>query len=232
MARGPAGRDAFVEGLRRLGLDVSRETLGGLEDFVALLERWQGTINLVGRATLDQVWIRHVLDSAQLMPLIPADAHSLVDLGSGAGFPGLIVAALRPDLTVTLVEADARKAAFLGEAARIFALATPPRIVIGRIDAVSGVRADVATARALAPLGQLLAWAAPCRTDTAICLFHKGKGWQRELTEAMKDWEIPYQSFASVTDRDAVILRIGPYAPAGVRHRQPEGRRRQDDHGD
>jgi 16S rRNA (guanine527-N7)-methyltransferase len=232
MARGPAGRDAFVEGLRRLGLDVSRETLDRLGDFVALLERWQSAINLVGRATLDQAWTRHVLDSAQLVPLIPADAHSLVDLGSGAGFPGLIVTALRPDLAVALVEADARKAAFLGEAARLLAPAKPPRIVISRIEAVSGVRADVITARAVAPLGQLLAWAAPCRTDTAICLFHKGKGWQRELTEAMKDWEIPYQSFVSVTDRDAVLLRIGPYAPAGVRHRQSEGRRRQNDHGD
>ena len=219
MARAPAGRDAFVEGLHRLGVDVSRETLGRLEDFVALLERWQSAINLVGRATLDQVWVRHILDSAQLVPLFPEDAHSLMDLGSGAGFPGLIVAALRPDLEVTLVEAGGRKAAFLGEAARTLGLAKPPRVLIRRIEAVSGVRADVVTARALAPLGQLLAWAAPCRTDTAICLFHKGKGWQRELTEAMKDWEIPHQSFVSVTDRDAVIIRIGPYAPSSLRHR-------------
>jgi 16S rRNA (guanine527-N7)-methyltransferase len=232
MARPPAGRDAFVEGLHRLGLDVSRETLARLEDFVALLARWQRAINLVGQATLDRVWVRHVLDSAQLAPLIPSDPQSLVDLGSGAGFPGLIVSALRPDLDVTLLEADARKAAFLGESARVLGLTRPPRILISRIEAVSGVRADVITARAVAPLGQLLAWAAPCRTDTAICLFHKGKGWQGELTGAMKDWEIPYQSFVSVTDRDAVILRIGPYAPSGVRHRQPEGRRRQDDHGD
>src|SRR5262245_60639587 len=125
MARAPAGRDAFIEGLHRLGLNVSRETLARLEDFVALLERWQTAINLIGRTTLDQVWVRHLLDSAQLAPLVPADAQSLVDLGSGAGFPGLIVAALRPDLDVTLVEADARKAAFLGESARTLGLTRP-----------------------------------------------------------------------------------------------------------
>ncbi len=103
------------------------------------------------------------------------------------------------------------------------ALQKPPRIVIGRIEDVPPAKADVVTARALAPLGQLLAWADRHRTDTAICLFHKGKGWQAELTEAMKDWDIPCQPLSSKTDRDAVILRIGSYtATAGVRDRQPE----------
>ena len=100
------------------------------------------------------------------------------------------MAALRPDLEVTLIESDARKAAFLGEAARRMGLEKPPKIVIGRIEAAPPAPADVVTARALAPLGQLLAWADRHRTDTAICLFHKGKGWQAELTEAMKDWDI------------------------------------------
>ena len=214
-----AGREQFLREMLQLGIDVSRETGDRLEALVSTLERWQKAINLVSRTTLKDVWRRHVLDSAQLKPLIPAEAKTLVDLGSGAGFPGLVVAALRPDLAITLIESDARKAAFLGEAARRMTLEKPPKIVIGRIEAVAPTPADVITARALAPLGQLLAWADRHRTDTAICLFHKGKGWQAEVTEAMKDWDIPLQTCNSVTDLDAVILRIGPYRATALRDR-------------
>ncbi len=227
-----AGQEQFLREMHQLGIDVSRETGDRLEALVSTLERWQNAINLVSRSTLEGVWRRHVLDSAQLKQLVPAEAKTLVDLGSGAGFPGLVVAALRPDLEVTLIESDARKAAFLGEAARRMMLEKPPKIVIGRIEAVPPSPADVITARALAPLGQLLAWADRHRTDTAICLFHKGKGWQAEVTGAMKDWDIPLQTFNSVTDLDAVILRIGPYRTTAFRDRQPEGRRRQDHDGD
>ncbi len=195
--------------------------------------RWQKAINLIGRTTIEEVWTRHVLDSAQLAPLIPAEAKTLTDLGSGGGFPGLVLAALSPELDLTFIEVDARKAAFLGEAGRRMALPRVPRVVIGRIEDVAPAKADVVTARALAPLGQLLGWADRHRTDNAICLFHKGKGWQAELTEAMKDWDIHCQPLTSKTDRDAVILRIGSYsATAGVRDRQPKGRRRQDHDGD
>ena len=222
-------RDLFVREMRHIGVDVSRETRDQLEAFVNTLVRWQKAINLVGNTTLDSIWVRHVLDSAQLKILIPERAKTLTDLGSGAGFPGLVVAAMRPDLEVTLIESDARKAAFLGEAARRMTLEKPPKIVVGRIEAVPPARADVVTARALAPLGQLLKWAQPHRTDTAICLFHKGKDWKAELAEAMKDWDIPGQPFTSVTDLDAVILRIGSY---GLRDRQSKGRGRKDHDGD
>ena len=229
-------RDLFVREMRHIGVDVSRETRDQLEALIDILVRWQKAINLVGRTTIEDIWVRHVLDSAQLEILIPQTAKTLTDLGSGAGFPGLVVAAMRPDLGVTLIESDARKAAFLGEAGRRMGLEKQPKIVVGRIEAVTPAKADVVTARALAPLGQLLEWAKPHRSDTAICLFHKGKGWQAELTEAMKDWDIPGQPFTSVTDLDAVILRIGPYSAksgaAAVRDRQPEGRRRQNDDGD
>jgi 16S rRNA (guanine527-N7)-methyltransferase len=227
-----AGREQFLQEMRRLGVDVSRETGNRLEALVSTLERWQKAINLVGKTTMEDVWRRHVLDSAQLKGLIPEGAKTLTDLGSGAGFPGLVVAALRPDLDVTLIESDARKAAFLGEAARRMTLDKQPKIVIGRIEAVAPAPADVITARALAPLGQLLAWADRHRTAPAICLFHKGKGWQAEVTEAMKEWDIPHQASTSVTDLDTVILRIGPYSPTALRDRQPEGRRRQDHDGD
>jgi 16S rRNA (guanine527-N7)-methyltransferase len=212
--------------LRQFAPDVSRETLASLEAYLETLTKWQKAINLVGPATLADAWTRHIVDSAQLVPLIPAEARSLADLGTGAGLPGLVLAALKPELDVTLVESDARKAAFLGEAGRRMGLKKQPKIVIGRIEAVPPTGADVVTARALAPLKQLLVWADRHRSDTAICLFHKGKDWQAELTDARRAWDIRYQSHGSVTDRDAVILRVGAYRPADLRDRQPEGRRR------
>jgi len=241
MAHIHSGRDLFVQEMRQTGIDVSRETRDRLEAMAHNLVRWNKAINLVGKATLEEIWTRHILDSAQLQPLVPAKAKKLVDLGSGAGFPGLVIAALRPEIEVTLIESDARKAAYLGDAARRMELSTPPRIVVGRIEAVAPAEAEIVTARALAPLGKLLELAERHRADTAICLFHKGKGWQAELTEALKDWDIPGQPFASVTDLDAVILRVGAYkrkgaaraqAAAAVRRSQSKGRRRQDDDGD
>jgi len=214
-----AGRELFLEEMRDLRVDVSRETRDQLEALVYTLGRWQKAINLVGKTTLEDVWTRHILDSAQLLPLIPKDARTVVDLGSGGGFPGLVLAALRPDLNVTLIEADARKCAFLGEAGRRMGLKNQPKVVFSRIEAALPIKADIVTARALAPLGQLLSWAAAHRSDTAICLFHKGKGWQAELTETMKNWDIQSQSFSSVTDRDAVLLRIAHFSAKSLRDR-------------
>lgn len=214
-----AGRELFLEEMRHLRVDVSRETRDQLEAMILTLGRWQKAINLVGKATLQDIWVRHILDSAQLVSLIPKQATSLVDLGSGGGFPGLVIAALRPSLDVTLIEADARKSAFLGEAARRMDLSQSPKIITARIEAALPVKADVVTARALAPLSQLLAWANPHRSDTAICLFHKGKGWQGEATQAMKDWDIDFQPFSSVTDRDAVLLRVNQFRSKGLRDR-------------
>ena len=212
-------RQSAEAALRQLDPGVSRETLGRLEVMVETLLRWQKAINLVGRATLDDVWTRHVLDSAQLAPLIPATTKSLADLGSGAGFPGLVLATLRSELDVTLIESDARKSAYLSEAARKMGLPKQPKILITRIDAAPPAQADVVTARALAPLGQLLTWADRHRANPAICLFHKGKDWRAELTGAMKDWEIECTPQPSVTDRDAVILRIGSYRAKDLRDR-------------
>jgi 16S rRNA (guanine527-N7)-methyltransferase len=205
--------------LRELDPSVSRETLERLEIMVETLLRWQKAINLVGRATLDDVWTRHILDSAQLAALIPKEARTLADLGSGAGFPGIVLAALRPDLDVTLIESDARKSAYLGEAARKMALPKPPKVLVSRIEAAPPTKVEIVTARALAPLAKLLLWADRHRADPAICLFHKGKDWRAELAGAMKDWEIEFTPQPSVTDRDAVILRIGSYRAKDLRDR-------------
>jgi 16S rRNA (guanine527-N7)-methyltransferase len=214
-----AGRELFLEEMREIRVDVSRETRDQLETLALTLARWQKAINLVGKGTLEDVWARHILDSAQLLPLIPRSAQTLADLGSGGGFPGLVLAALRPDLQVTLIEADARKGAFLGEAGRRMGLKNQPKVVTSRIETAPPTGADVVTARALAPLGQLLAWAAPHRGEKAICLFHKGKGWQAEVSEAKKDWDLEAQPFSSVTDRDSVLLRISQFSAKGLRDR-------------
>src|SRR6187200_1204907 len=131
--------------MQELRVDVSRETRDQLEALVHTLGRWQKAINLVGKATLEDIWVRHILDSAQLFPLVPRKAQRLVDLGSGGGFPGLVIAALRPELDVTLIESDARKGAFLGEAARRMSLKKQPKVVVSRIEAAPPSEADVVT---------------------------------------------------------------------------------------
>jgi 16S rRNA (guanine527-N7)-methyltransferase len=212
-------RVRFLREIRSLGIAVSRETEAKLEALVQTLARWQKAINLVSRSTLEEVWTRHILDSAQLVPLIPPTAKSLADLGSGGGFPGLVLAALRPDLEITLIDSDARKMAYLAEAARQMELPRAPKTRLGRIEALPPAGADVVTARALAPLSQLLVWADRHRGERAICLFHKGKGWREELTVAHKDWEIEAEPFPSVTDRDAILLRIAAYRAKDLRDR-------------
>jgi 16S rRNA (guanine527-N7)-methyltransferase len=214
-----AGREMFLEELQDLRVDVSRETRDQLEAMVHTLGRWQKAVNLIGKATLEDIWVRHILDSAQLVPLIPRSAKTLADLGSGGGFPGLVLAALRPELEVTLIESDARKGAFLAEAGRRMSLKKQPKVVISRLETAPPAKADVLTARALAPLDQLLAWAAPHRGDTAICLFHKGKSWQAEVATAKRNWDFEAQPFSSVTDRESVLLRISQFSAKDLRDR-------------
>ena len=203
----PLDRDGFAAAMAGLSGDVSRETLDRLERYAELLAKWQRSINLVAASTLADVWRRHFLDSAQLLPFIPDETPSLADLGTGAGFPGLVIACLRPELAVRLVEADARKAAFLGEVARGLGLGKVA-VTIGRMEKVSPQPSSVVTARALAPLDQLCDWAKPWCSDAAICLFHKGKHHFAELTEARLRWTIDCDVIRSLTDPDGVILRI------------------------
>jgi 16S rRNA (guanine527-N7)-methyltransferase len=182
-----------------------------LQTYAELLRKWQRSINLVGRSTLDDLEGRHFDDSLQLLPLLPLETRRLVDLGSGAGFPGLVLAAERPEIAVTLVESDQRKAAFLMEVART--IAPNASVKVARIEALAPFAVDVVTARALAPLTKLLAWAAPFATDPAICLFHKGATADEELTEAAADWMMDVQRVPSVTEQNASILRISRLRP-------------------
>ena len=195
--------------------NVSRETLARLSAYVELLCRWNPKINLVGHATLKEVWRRHILDSAQLIEHIPASSRILVDLGSGAGLPGLILAILGIPET-HLVESDQRKCAFLREAACV----TQTKVTIQphRIENIAPIAADIVTARALAPLTKLLEWAAPFIASHTICLFPKGKSLEDELTEARRAWIMKTQKLASQSDEASYILRVEElsHAPDGL----------------
>ncbi|HEV7440899.1 MAG TPA: 16S rRNA (guanine(527)-N(7))-methyltransferase RsmG [Methylobacterium sp.] len=189
---------------------VSRETAAKLDLYVAQLRRWQSVKNLVGPATLSEVWTRHVADALQLLDLAP-EATRWLDLGSGAGIPGLILAiagADRPGFTVDLVESNARKCAFLTEAARL--TGAPARVHNARIEDVIGrlAGAEIVCARALANLDQLLAWTEPLLKMGTTGLFPKGRDVEAELTQAAQRWRFVYDLHPSRTDSAARIVRV------------------------
>jgi len=199
---------------------VSRETLGAFEAYEATLVKWQKAVNLVGASTLGEVWHRHFLDSAQLAPLIPTRPYGaptvILDIGSGGGFPGLVLAVLAatgalgaPALAVHLVEANARKCAFLKEVARI----TGAQAVIhrARVEDLPPFPVDVVMARGFARLPRLLTLASgflqqpDCRP---VGLFLKGRGVDKELTDARKQWNMRVEHIVSITDPEGVVLRL------------------------
>ncbi len=183
---------------------VSRETLDRLEAYVALLTRWQRRINLIGGGSLEDVWRRHLLDSAQLYDLAPS-AGPWLDLGSGAGLPGLVAALLgAPD--AHLVEANARKCAFLNEALRV--TGTADTVHNARIEALAPWTCAVVSARAVAPLERLLALSAPFFGPKTVGLFPKGQNVEEELTRATKSWRMEVDRIPSRSDPAGTILRI------------------------
>jgi 16S rRNA (guanine527-N7)-methyltransferase len=187
---------------------VSRETLGRLERYAEALTRWQAKINLVARDSLGDLWRRHMLDSAQLLPLIPIGAQRLIDLGSGAGFPGLVLAILGvPE--VHLVESDGRKCAFLREATRLVE-ARHVTVHHCRIETMPPQRFEVVTARALAPLPELLTLARRFAGPGTVFLFPKGRGVAEELIKAPETATMRLDRIASRTDPGAAILKLEP----------------------
>ncbi|HKW53906.1 MAG TPA: 16S rRNA (guanine(527)-N(7))-methyltransferase RsmG [Stellaceae bacterium] len=186
-------------------MNVSRETLDRLIVYADLLTAWNARINLVGRNTLGDVWRRHILDSAQLYPHIPQGTRLLIDLGSGAGLPGLILSILgMPE--VHLIESDMRKAVFLREAARVTGASASVHAL--RIDRVKPLMAEVVTARALAPVAELLEISERFRTPDTVCLFLKGENVQEELTMAAKQWKMTTHQSPSLSDPSGCILRL------------------------
>ena len=192
--------------------DVSRETLERLEIYADCLVEWNRAINLVAPTTIEHLWQRHIADSAQVLAYA-TDSRNLVDLGSGAGFPGLTLAILlrdQNDTLVQLVESNGKKCAFLRHVAR--QTGAPVEIIEARIETLSDKhtlgKVDCITARALAPLGKLLGYAAPLFAENTKALFMKGREVTRELDEAAKDWSFEVQLHQSRTDPDGQIVEI------------------------
>jgi 16S rRNA (guanine527-N7)-methyltransferase len=185
--------------------DVSRETLAKLDTIVATLDDWRVRSNLIGPREWPQIWTRHVGDSVQLLDRIP-DTARVVDLGSGAGFPGLIIAAARPAGYVTMIESVGKKCAFLRAA--IEAAGLPAEVFQGRVESAPPIEADFVTARAFAPLPKLLDYAAPWLCKGATGVFPKGERWNEELTAARQRWNFAYQAIPSRSGGSGVILIV------------------------
>jgi 16S rRNA (guanine527-N7)-methyltransferase len=202
-------RDSFAR-----DYNVSRETLSRLDIYVALLEKWTARINLVSKASLANVWDRHIADSAQVWALKPDVPRIWTDLGSGGGLPGLVIAILAAEdaseMTVHLVESDTRKSAFLSTVVRECGLSA--RVHAERIEQVALPSADVVSARALAPLPELLALAENLRRPEGIFLFPKGETVHKEITDASRSWRFDYRVHPSRTDKRAAIVEIGTFA--------------------
>ena len=196
-------------------VNVSRETEIRLRSFADLVVHWNRAINLVSARDAGAIWDRHIVDSAQLFDIAPVGVKRWLDVGSGGGFPGLVCAILaaeaRPELTVTLVESDTRKAAFLREAARTCGVA--PDIRSERVESLPPADYDVISARAVAPLPRLLALCQPfCHAGTVL-LFPKGARHDTEIAEASAGWSFQVERIASVTDPSGVILKVTDPGP-------------------
>jgi 16S rRNA (guanine527-N7)-methyltransferase len=204
------GTEALARDKLLLDYNVSRETIDRMEAYRLLLVKWATQINLVGPSTLNHFWERHALDCAQLLPIIGSEVRSVADFGSGAGFPGLVLAALQSniaaDFHMTLVEASGKRCGFLREATR--ALGVNVSIIHNKIEAVSPQAVDVVTARAFAPLSKLLTYAHPWAQLGARIVFLKGGDVQREIDEASTNWSFQSRLNASVSDSRGCIVEI------------------------
>jgi 16S rRNA (guanine527-N7)-methyltransferase len=190
--------------------NVSRETIERLEQYAELLRKWNTTINLVSKASIADLWQRHIVDSAQIFELAPDITPHWVDLGSGGGFPGLVIAIMAMETgspaNITLVESDLRKSTFLRSVIREVGLNAT--VINDRIEKIPPLKADILSARALASLSTLLDFADRHLATNGTALFMKGENWQKELEEAQRKWRFQHQLVTSTTESGPVILKI------------------------
>lgn len=190
--------------------NVSRETFDKLSTLASLLEKWNPKINLVSKNSIEDLWQRHIQDSIQVFDLIPDQKGSWVDIGSGGGFPGLVVAILNSGLSypfqVSLIESDIRKCSFLRTALR--ETGVKATVLTQRIEAVDPQEADVLSARALADLSLLCEFSERHLSETGTALFPKGVNWKKEVEEASKSWSFTHEISKSSTQEGAVILKL------------------------
>lgn len=189
---------------------VSRETSPRLTEFASAVARWNTAINLISNSTLPHLWDRHILDSAQLYTLQSPQARTWLDIGSGGGFPGLVIAILAADesreLSVTLVESDGRKAAFLRQMAQSLSLRAT--VITRRIENLTPQNADIISARAFAPLPDLCAIAARHLTPAGKALFLKGESYPTEVDAARRTWNFDLKTTPSTTNPASAVLEI------------------------
>tara|TARA_R110002051_G_scaffold38640_5_gene82021 strand:+ start:26996 stop:27607 length:612 start_codon:yes stop_codon:yes gene_type:complete len=192
------------------GTNVSRETMARLEDFAALTIKWNPRINLVARSTLTDLWSRHIVDSAQIFQYAPTGAKHWVDIGSGGGFPGIVVAAmgaeLCPEMQFTLIESDQRKATFLRTAARELKLNIS--VLADRIEQVPPQNADILSARALSSLQDLFPLISRHLAPGAHSILPKGRSFAEEISAAEQNWRFELDAHPSMTEPDARILVV------------------------
>jgi 16S rRNA (guanine527-N7)-methyltransferase len=205
---------ASFDEFRFVSGSVSRETFDRLIAFEGLFRRWATRINLVAPSTLPDLWRRHILDSAQLVRIKPA-ALSWLDIGSGGGFPGAVVAMMLPErqgASIDLVESNRKKAAFLQTS--LAQLEAPARVHARRIEEAYGLvrKPEIVTARALAPLAKLLGLAEPWLKEGASGLFHKGREYPNEIRESADVWKYDLVEHRSLVDPDGVILEVNNLA--------------------
>ncbi len=198
-------------------LNVSRETLDRLEILSELLIKWNPRINLVSKSTIDDLWSRHILDSTQVLRSAPKSVAHWVDIGSGGGFPGLVVALMAGEAEapkkVTLIESDQRKCAFLRTVLRETGIQAA--VLTQRIEQADPQNADVLSARALADLPLLLEFSERHLRQGGIGLFQKGARWEKELKSAQESWSFNCEVVQSITESQAVILKVGELTRVG-----------------
>ncbi|MBQ8785111.1 MAG: 16S rRNA (guanine(527)-N(7))-methyltransferase RsmG [Alphaproteobacteria bacterium] len=190
--------------------NVSRETFSKLEVYHSSLLEWQNKFNLVSKNSLDDAWNRHFVDSIQLVEYIPDDAKSLIDMGSGAGFPGMVLAILlnerTPYLKVTLVESITKKTLYLNHVKETASVKV--EIINGRVEQIKNRKFDVVTSRAMTSLIDLLDYAYPFLNKKGGCVFPKGKSWNEEVNIAKNKWNFNFEVFDSKTSEEGKIILI------------------------
>lgn len=187
------------------GINVSRETFHRLQLYEETLLKWQTSHNLISNSTISSIWKRHFLDSAQLVPYISPSIKTIADLGSGAGFPGMVIALLT-EIPTILIESNQKKVSFLREVQRI--TQAPVTILSKRVEDTPTLQVDLITARAVSQLSTLMEYAFLHLNTHGLCLFLKGKDIEKEIKEAHKKWNFLEKKYLSITDCTGVILEI------------------------
>ena len=202
--------------ITEFNLDIM--TVEQIDAYIQLLLKWNQAKNLIGKSTEQDIWKRHILDSVQLVPLIPEHTQTLSDFGAGAGIPGVILALCFPDITVHLIDSNGKKSRFMQEAARHCHI---PNMQVHqcRAETLTPWKSDVITARAFAPLPRLFTYIFPFFAKESLCILPKGCNYDKEIYEAQQTWSFDYSVTASlvqeqssdennIADRNGVILRV------------------------